>query len=130
MLEAAAVGPDDTLVTLGDYVDRGPDSRGVIDRLIALERRCRLVPLLGNHDLMFLDALDAYARDPGRFAEPWSSPGLVTWLDCGGLETIDSYGGLDAVPAGHVAFLATAPRLARDATDFYSSTPTTTPAWR
>lgn len=47
-----AVGPrqDDTIVCLGDYVDRGLDSKGVIDRLVALTDRCRVVPILGNHD--------------------------------------------------------------------------------
>ena len=40
----------DTIVTLGDYVNRGPDSRGVLTQLIALRERCPLVPLLGNHD--------------------------------------------------------------------------------
>jgi serine/threonine protein phosphatase 1 len=105
VVAAADIGPEDTLVTLGDYVDRGPDSRAVIDRLIALESRCRLVPLRGNHDLMFSQALEMFEEDPDRFDDPRSVPGLTTWLGCGGLETIDAYGGLDAVPPEHVAFL-------------------------
>ena len=42
-----AIGPrrDDTIVTLGDYIDWGPDSRGVLDLLIGLSDRCHLVPL-------------------------------------------------------------------------------------
>ena len=50
----AVVGPtpDDRLVFLGDYVDRGPDTRGVLDRLIALDRSHRCVFLRGNHELM------------------------------------------------------------------------------
>ncbi len=46
----AAVQPEtsDIVITLGDYVDRGPDSCGVIDRLINLQKQCRLVPLRGN----------------------------------------------------------------------------------
>ena len=55
LLDAIRPRPEDTIVTLGDYIDRGPDSRGVLDRLIDLGRRCRLVPLLGNHDQMLLD---------------------------------------------------------------------------
>lgn len=46
---------DDTIVTLGDYVDRGPDTRGVLDRLLKLRDECRLIPLLGNHDQMLLE---------------------------------------------------------------------------
>ena len=38
----------DTLVFLGDYIDRGPDSRGVLDQVIALERQCIVVPLMGS----------------------------------------------------------------------------------
>lgn len=45
---------NDTVVTLGDYINRGPDGRGVIDRLIALQSECILVPLLGNHDQLLL----------------------------------------------------------------------------
>lgn len=88
--------PSDTLVALGDYVDRGPDSRGVIDQLIALAKRCRLVPLLGNHEEMMLDAGDG--RSDLRF-----------WLLCGGSATLESYGAdatLKHVPRAHFKFLA------------------------
>ena len=44
LLEAIRPRPEDCIVTLGDYINRGPDSRGVIERLIELEDRCRLVP--------------------------------------------------------------------------------------
>lgn len=41
LLKAIDPRPDDTIVTLGDYVDRGLDSKGVLDELIALAGRCR-----------------------------------------------------------------------------------------
>ena len=46
----------DTLVLLGDYIDRGPDSRGVLDLVMELKRKhgSRVIPLLGNHEWMFL----------------------------------------------------------------------------
>jgi serine/threonine protein phosphatase 1 len=44
--------PLDTLVFLGDYIDRGPDRRGVLGQVMALAERCTLVPLLGNHEEM------------------------------------------------------------------------------
>ena len=52
----AAVDPqaEDTLVFLGDYVDIGPDSKGVLERVIALKERCQVVALLGNHEEMML----------------------------------------------------------------------------
>ncbi|MDY0165684.1 MAG: metallophosphoesterase family protein [Thermoguttaceae bacterium] len=92
----AAIEPcaRDTIVTLGDYVDRGPDSRGVLDTLIELSGRCRLVPLLGNHDLLFLSACEGHDE-------------LVTgWLAFGGDATLASYGGrLTDVPPEHLNFL-------------------------
>ena len=42
---------------LGDYIDRGPDSRGVVEQVIALGKLCTVVPLLGNHEEMVLAAL-------------------------------------------------------------------------
>ena len=76
-----AIQPDssDTIVTLGDYLDRGPHSRGVVEYLIGLSRRCRLIPLLGNQEEMFLDAL----RDIST---------LRKWLTCGGADALRSYG--------------------------------------
>jgi serine/threonine protein phosphatase 1 len=47
LIDAVRPEPVDTVVTLGDLIDRGPDSRGVLDQLVALTRRCRLVPVLG-----------------------------------------------------------------------------------
>lgn len=68
------------LVLLGDYIDRGPDSRGVLDLLAAppsegFERVC----LKGNHEDFLLDFLE----HPG---------GGLVWLSNGGLETLASYG--------------------------------------
>lgn len=68
----------DTIVTLGDYVDRGPDSKGVIDRLIELKKSHNVVCLRGNHELMMQDA---------RQGPPASS----FWLLNGGIETLESY---------------------------------------
>lgn len=87
--------PADTIVTLGDYVNRGPDTRGVIDQLLTLRDRCRLVTLVGNHDEVLLDVLDGRA-DKQRF------------IKMGGQATLDSYGPDSSVaylPPSHIAFL-------------------------
>jgi len=57
LLDAIAPAPQDTIVVLGDFIDRGPDTCGVLEKLIALNERCVLIPLIGNHEEMFLDAL-------------------------------------------------------------------------
>ena len=89
----------DTIVTLGDYVDRGPDSRGVLDRLTDLAGSCELIPLLGNHEIMMLEAVSAFNR--GGFSD---SMGM--WLSCGGEETVASYDGtIKNIPESHFAFL-------------------------
>ena len=48
--------PTDQLIFLGDYVDRGPDSKGVLDRLIELRRLHEVVFLRGNHEVMMANA--------------------------------------------------------------------------
>ena len=73
----------DRLVFLGDYVDRGFDSRAVVDRLIALRGSHECVFLLGNHESMFLDFLGW--RDPAYF-------GGEAFLINGGDRTLASYG--------------------------------------
>jgi len=98
---------EDTLVLLGDYVDRGPDSRGVVDFILELEHRCRVVPLLGNHELMLLDALQ-YPRI------------LAPWLECGGDTTVRSYDGrLSNIPQQHLDFLHRCKRYHETATHFF-----------
>ena len=77
LLDVVAPSEEDQLVTLGDYVDRGPDSRGVIERLLALDRECHLVPLRGNHELMMLDAKQLR--------------GAMFWRLAGGTNTLASY---------------------------------------
>jgi serine/threonine protein phosphatase 1 len=95
LIDAIRPHPEDVIVTLGDYINRGPDSRGVLDRLIDLGQRCRLVPLLGNHDQMLLDVR------AGRYPIYWL-------LDIGGTATLDSYGpgrDLSLIPDEHFEFM-------------------------
>lgn len=68
LLSAIAPQPDDTIIPLGDYVDRGHDSKGVLDLLLDLSSRCRVVPVLGSHDEMMLRSKDC---------RPVSSPPLL-----------------------------------------------------
>ena len=109
-------GRDAPLVLLGDLVDRGPDSRGVIDTLIAGQAAGRdWTVLQGNHDQLFLDYLEL-----GRVHSPLVKSGR-SWLspNIGGTETLASYGVLEpdidaartAVPDAHAAFLRALPRL-------------------
>ncbi len=78
LLKAVQPQPEDTIVTLGDYVDRGPDSKGIIDRLLDLRQTHQLVPLRGNHELMMVGSRDG--------THPKSD-----WLRRGGREALASY---------------------------------------
>ena len=89
LLEKIAPRPEDELVFVGDYIDRGPQSREVVDRLLALPHRC--VFLMGNHERMLLDFLAGEEED--------------IYLENGGRATLASYGGdPDHIPAAHLAF--------------------------
>lgn len=85
-----------TLVHLGDYVDRGPDSYGVIEylRTLQLPQHVRIVNLKGNHEEMMLDAV---VRDIHH----------EMWLSNGGDKAVESYtaAGHKQVPQAHVAWL-------------------------
>lgn len=109
--EIAADRPGDfRIITLGDYVDRGPNSRAVLDLLVARSQDPRFVTLAGNHD----DGLLAFLAD---------DPGQRLFLDFGGYDTAASYrvaldtARLDvsraelaaAMPAAHLAFLRNLP---------------------
>ncbi len=66
-------------VLVGDYVDRGPNSRGVLDRLIVRARSKEMVLLKGNHETF----VQEFLRNPSS---------LQSWSQMGGLETLMSYG--------------------------------------
>lgn len=78
-LQSAPV-KDHRIIMLGDYIDRGPNSAGVIERLIELKKTDnRLVALRGNHDQLLMD----FMSDPLSVSE--------MWLTYGGRETLESY---------------------------------------
>jgi serine/threonine protein phosphatase 1 len=95
---------------VGDYIDRGPNSRSVLDRLIRRAETNEMVLLKGNHETFVFEFL----RNPAM---------LTSWSQMGGLETLMSYGvtpslsadpttqkklaiALEAaLPASHVSFL-------------------------
>lgn len=61
--------PDDTLVFLGDYIDRGPDSRGCVEQILRFksEALCSVVTLLGNHEQWMLRSLHDETRHSWLF---------------------------------------------------------------
>ena len=96
LIDAIEPRPEDTIVILGDFIDCGPDSKGVIEQLIALSKRCHLVCLLGNHEEMLLYALQYRSE-------------FRSWFNLGGKQTLTSYSAyrvdLDVIPQDHLRFI-------------------------
>lgn len=92
LIEAINPQADDELIFLGDYIDRGPNSRDVVQQVLELRQRCQVVPLRGNHEIMLLGVALGGLDD-------------TVWLENGGIATVSSYGGsLSKIPAEHLEF--------------------------
>lgn len=91
-----ADGRELILVFLGDYIDRGPDSAGVVSFILGLQADLpgRVITLMGNHEAMALAVFDG--------AMPVSS-----WLFNGGAATLESYGARDVrdLPHSHLEWM-------------------------
>jgi serine/threonine protein phosphatase 1 len=95
---------EDELIVLGDFIDQGHESCLVMDQLIALSQRCRLVCLMGNHEEMLLAARDSL--EARRY-----------WETFGGVATLNSYhfgASLEAIPEEHI-------RLIESCVDYYET---------
>lgn len=93
------VRQEDTLITLGDYTGRGPDSRKVIDWLVRMEDQANLVAIRGNHEIMLINARK-------------NKNDHKKWFNTGGEATLRSYAGndnrlgkMDDIPQEHWDFL-------------------------
>ena len=82
----------DELLFIGDYIDRGPDSKGVVEYVLELrkQRPGKVTCLMGNHEWMLINYLDGI--DP------------EVWLANGGQATLESYGGAENIPQEHLDF--------------------------
>lgn len=90
--------PEDKIITLGDYVNRGPDSYAVLDWLIAQRKTGNLIALRGNHELIMLQARE-------------SDEAFRVWQEVGGDATLASYspfgdaGRIVDIPDSHWEFI-------------------------
>ena len=101
--------PDDHLLFVGDYIDRGPDSKGVIDRLLDLREDVPCTFLRGNHEAMMIEYLDS-----GAFS---------LWRMNGGVSTLQSYLKDEnrseiKIPASHAEFVR-GTKLYHETDDFF-----------
>ncbi|UFS69429.1 serine/threonine protein phosphatase [Geomonas sp. RF6] len=92
---------DDTLFLLGDYIDRGSSTRGLIESIVRMKRDGFDVrPIRGNHEEMLLGALETGLADD-----------LIDWMEQGGHATLRSYGVRhpSEMPEQHLHFLRRLP---------------------
>ncbi|WP_448375069.1 metallophosphoesterase family protein [Fervidobacterium sp.] len=81
LINKVSPGPEDKLIFLGDYIDRGPDSKGVVDFLLLLSKQTQCVFLRGNHEQMLIDVID-------------NKDDIFLWNMNGAQATLRSYGNL------------------------------------
>ncbi|MCZ4089263.1 metallophosphoesterase family protein [Sinorhizobium psoraleae] len=93
--------PGGRIIFLGDLIDRGPESHGVVERIMAGPTKAgwEWLTLKGNHEEMLLAARRGYAE-------------MSAWLMNGGDETMASYGG--AIPLSHLVWMAERPSIIVD----------------
>jgi serine/threonine protein phosphatase 1 len=109
-----ARGNPSRLIFLGDYIDRGPDSRRVIELLMGLQQVWPVTCLKGNHEDLMLKAM--VERADGA---------LQLWLDNGGEATLRSYGmppdpdAADRIPSEHIRWLSSLPLTTGDGHRIY-----------
>lgn len=97
-------------VFLGDYINRGPDSKRTIEYLISFSKTNSCTFLRGNHENYFLDALMNRA-DFGKLIARDGSPTVKSYINEGS-ETEDVYSAfLRNVPEGHISFIKQMPRI-------------------
>ena len=78
--EKIMVRSDDHIIFVGDYIDRGPDSKGVLDYLMALLEKVRNVVFIrGNHEEMLIETFYSHAY-------------FQQWMNNGGGATLESFG--------------------------------------
>ena len=99
LLQQLPLQPGDSLILLGDLIDRGPDSKGVIDLVFRLREHGHSVTCLrGNHEQLMLEAFEhATSRE--------------TWMLNGGSQTLDSFqaANLDDIPTQYLDFFNAMP---------------------
>jgi calcineurin-like phosphoesterase family protein len=90
--------PEDTIVFLGDYIDRGRQSKDCIERILSLSKSsaARVIALMGNHEEWLLQTADDYSRH--------------SWVFMGAFPTIESYSRA-AAAAIHDEIMRLGPRL-------------------
>lgn len=93
LIDKLEIRPDDTIIFMGDYIDRGPDSKGVVDKVISMSSVCKCIYLKGSHEYAYLQA---------RKGDDYYD--YLFW-NYGGVQTVESYGSFENIYKVHGEFL-------------------------
>jgi serine/threonine protein phosphatase 1 len=103
ILKAIAPVRGDTIVFVGDYVDRGPSARDVVEMALDLEKGpAECVFLKGNHE----DMMMSYLGRPGNYGESFLFNGGIATLDSYGLREDDLENAAERLPDTHMDFMS------------------------
>ena len=86
LLAELSIKRGDTVVFLGDYIDRGKNSKEVVETLIKLSKKSNCIFLKGNHEQMLIEAFEKRQNND-----------IENWLLAGGISTVESYGGFENI---------------------------------
>lgn len=103
---------DDTLIFLGDYIDRGPDSKGVLDYVMGLqEQGFSVVALKGNHEDFLVKAYEEEQQLKSFLFFKKSNKSKEMWLRYGGLEAMRSFktSNISEIPAFYIDWIKQRP---------------------
>ena len=101
--EKIRIRAEDQIIFVGDYIDRGPDSKGVLDYVIGLREKVRnLVFIRGNHEEMLIESFTSHA-----YFQPWMNNGGGATLESFGIsqDEYQSPGG-NKIPGVYMDFLS------------------------
>lgn len=91
LIDKIPLSTSDKLIFLGDYIDRGPSSKEVIEFLTQLSKNYECIFIRGNHEQMLLDYVQRGMN-------------LQLWYFNGAGATLRSYGGIEKIPKSHLEF--------------------------
>jgi len=106
LIEKLNIKKSDHLYLIGDYIDRGHDSKGVLDIIKELNSKCTVVVLMGNHEDLWIKADDKKIK-----SIEWDM-----WIENGGQATLDSFSGIDQTP--YLSYIRKLPKFL-ELEDFY-----------
>jgi serine/threonine protein phosphatase 1 len=111
LVESLKPKPEKTFIFVGDYIDRGENSRAVIDYIIELKKRAQVITLMGNHEELLL-----------HYLEHNNTMKSATFLYNGGGATLASYSnqqGWFEIPPHHIEFFKSLPLFYQDEKHFF-----------